>query len=64
MSNKASRTTKAMQAAKRYTTLRQSGVPSVVTAHEAHRLTSGTIGTEGDHSTPVNLSTVALHQGR
>jgi hypothetical protein len=54
---------KRTQAAKRYTDLRKAGVPTVVTAHEAHRLTAGAIGTEGDHSTPVNLSTVALHQG-
>jgi hypothetical protein len=48
------------QAAKRYTELRKAGVPTVVTAHEAHRLSRGQVGTYGDHSTPVNLSTVAL----
>jgi hypothetical protein len=54
MSNKRTR------AAKRYTELRKAGAPTVVTAHEAFRMTGGVIGTEGDHSTPVNLSKVAL----
>lgn len=51
---------KRTHAAKRYSDLRKAGVPSVVTAHEAHRMTNGEVGTRGDHSTPVNLSAVAL----
>lgn len=38
------------------TRLRAEGVPSVVTADEAFRMTGGQAGTRGDHSTPVTLA--------
>lgn len=48
------------RAAQQFSTWRSQGVPTLITAHEAHRLTAGAVGTHGDHSTPVNLSTAAL----
>lgn len=39
--------------------LRSQGVPSVVTADEAYRLSDGAAGTTGDHSSPVSLAAVA-----
>lgn len=40
----------------------EAGVPTLITAHEAYRLTGGAVGTEGDHSASggLNLATVAL----
>lgn len=39
---------------------RREDVPLLVTAHEAHRLSNGLIGTEDDHATPISLARVAL----
>lgn len=39
---------------------RGEGVPAIVTADEAYRLSGGVTGTAGDHSTPVSLAAVAL----
>lgn len=36
------------------------GVPTVITAGEAHRLTGGKAGKPGDHSTPISLAAVAV----
>lgn len=38
------------------TRLRGEGVPAVVTADEAFRMTDGHVGTRGDHHSPVSLS--------
>lgn len=50
-----------IRAASLYAAWRAEGVPSWITAHEAHRLTDGKVGTFGDHSASggLNLSTVA-----
>lgn len=48
-----------VRAAARFAAWRAEGVPTKVTAHEAWHLTNGKVGTAGDHSTPLNLSTVA-----
>ena len=50
---------KKIAAATLFTQWRAEGIPDLITMHEAFRLTDGKIGTEGDHSTPINLSTVA-----
>lgn len=42
-----------------YSRLREAGVPALLTAHEAWRLSRGLVGTEGDHGTPVPLAAVA-----
>jgi hypothetical protein len=47
-------------AARLYTQWRGEGVPARVTGHEAHRLSGGAAGTEGDHATPHALAAVAL----
>lgn len=36
------------------------GVPDLITSHEAHRLTSGKIGEQGDHSSPLQTKLVAV----
>lgn len=49
------------RAAARFAAWRAQGVPTLITAHEAYRLTDGKVGTYGDHgaSGGLNLSTVA-----
>lgn len=39
---------------------RREGVPTLITAHEAFRLTGGAIGVQGDHCTPVRLTDAAV----
>jgi MYXO-CTERM domain-containing protein len=39
---------------------RAEGVPSLVTAHEAWRLSAGAIGTEGDHGATGGLPLMAV----
>lgn len=50
-----------VRAASQYAAWRAEGVPSLITAHEAWRLTDGAVGTKGDHGSTgaMNLSTVA-----
>jgi hypothetical protein len=47
------------RAAQQFSAWRDQGIPMVVTAAEAWKLTGGKVGAEGDHETPMNLSTVA-----
>lgn len=46
-------------AAAQFLTWRAEGVPAVVTAHEAWRLSGGLVGREGDHGDPWPLMRVA-----
>lgn len=50
-----------VRAASLYAAWRADGVPSLITSHEAYRLTGGKVGRLGDHgaSGSLNLSTVA-----
>lgn len=48
-----------LRAAKRFAGWRAEGHPLTLTHHEAWLLTAGRVGTEGDHATAINLSTVA-----
>jgi hypothetical protein len=43
-----------------FTTWRAEGVPMLVTAHEAHRLTGGVVGAEGDHGAAGGLPTAGV----
>jgi len=56
---KGSRNTAGTRAAARFARWRANDVPMVVTMDEAYHLTAGAVGTAGDHTTTINLSTVA-----
>jgi hypothetical protein len=43
---------------------REDDVPAILTAHEAHHLTSGAAGREGDHDATVSAARAALLQAR
>ena len=43
-----------------YARLRDAGVPAVVTADEAYRMSAGVVGRQGDHHSPVSLSALVL----
>lgn len=54
---------KKIRAAEIFAKWRNDGVPTLITMHEAFRLSGGKFGTDGDHSTPVQLSLVASKMG-
>lgn len=48
------------RALKQLSSWRKEGVPLVVTAHEAYRLSNGISGQKDDHETPYPLARLAL----
>jgi hypothetical protein len=60
MTARSARMNNAMRTANQFSAWRKQGIPSVITADEAWRLTEGAFGKEGDHGTPVNLAAAAV----
>ncbi len=52
--------TKKQQAAKMFRIWRDAGYGMQITAHTAHQISNGLVGTNNDHDTMINLSSVAL----